>query len=280
MQIVRKGRQISRIMKIVAPLLFCLFVSETYAEDLLVPISKFDNDSERLVDSKVLELWGFHNYKGDDGYQNTAILRYYHPLQTDTWRGRIRLDASLVANSNSSSASNDAGQYTLGNTLVTVWGQDNYFLKPLGALFGGRLSLPSDNNGQWAVGPQLGWSFLPEVTSFLHVTDFSPLLRYMYGFDRKNNSFGTKPAQPALQRNLQIYPMISFQLSPSTMLRLWDENEIIYNSAGGGWFVPIDAMITHRLTKNLVFSVGASKQVVQTYKQYDWSTYAKVSLNF
>jgi hypothetical protein len=102
----------------------------------------------------------------------------------------------------------------------------------------------------------------------------------MYGFDRKNNSFGTKPPQPTLQRNLQIYPIISFQLSPSTVLRMWDQNEIIYNSAGGGWFVPIDAMISHQLTKSLVFSIGASKQVVQTYKQYDWSTYAKVSLNY
>ena len=114
----------------------------------------------------------------------------------------------------------------------------------------------------------------------LHVADFSPLLRYMYGFDRKNNSVDTKPSQPSLQRNLQIYPTIGFRLSPSTMLRLWDENGMIYNSASGGWFIPIDAMITHRLTENLVFAVGASKQLVETYHQYDWSTYAKISFNF
>lgn len=244
-----------------------------------MPISKFENDSQQLVDNKVIELWGFHNYKGDGNYQNTAILRYYHPLETDGWRGRIRLDGSLVSNFRSGESSSNS-QYTLGNTLVTVWGQDNYFLKPLRALFGGRISLPSDTNGQWAAGPQLGWHFAPEVNSMLNVSGFSPLLRYMYGFDRKNNSFATKPAQPALQRNLQIYPIISFELSPKTVLRMWDQNEIIYNSAGGGWFVPIDAMISHRLTENLVFAIGASKQVIQTYKQYDWSTYAKVSLNF
>lgn len=267
-------------MKFSLPIIFCLFVSAACAEDVLVPISKFDNDSQQLVDSKVLELWVLHNYKGDDKYQNTALLRYYHPLQTDTWRGRMRIDTSYVSNFSSISSNNNAAQYTLGNTLVTVWGQDNYFLKPLGALFGGRISLPSDTNGQWAVGPQLGWNFVPDVKNALNVTNFSPLFRYMYGFDRKNNSFGTKPPQPALQRNLQIYPIISFRLSPSTILRMWDQNEIIYNSAGGGWFVPIDAMISHRLTESLVFSIGASKQVVQTYKQYDWSTYAKVSLNF
>ena len=164
--------------------------------------------------------------------------------------------------------------------MVTVWGQDQTFLKPLGALVGGRVVFPFGNNGQWAVGPQLGWSFLPEVDSLLHVTDFSPLLRYMYGFDTKNNSQVINPSQPALVRNLQVFPTIGFQLSPNTMLRFWDENGAVYNSAGGGWFVPIDAMVTHRFARNWVFAVGASKQVVQSYHQYDWSTYAKVSYNF
>lgn len=266
-------------MKTILISLTFLFVSICHAENLLTGISTFENDSQQLVDNKVVELWGFHNYKGNDTYQNTAILRYYHPLQTDSWRGRMRLDASLVSNF-STTSSDGRPPYTLGNTLVTVWGQDNYFLKPLGALFGGRISLPSDTNGQWAAGPQLGWSFVNEVNNPLRISSFSPLLRYMYGFDRKNNGLGTKPPIPTLQRNLQIYPIISFRLTQSTVLRLWDQNEIIYNSAGGGWFVPIDAMISHRITQNLVFSVGASKQVVQTYKQYDWSSYAKISFNF
>ena len=164
--------------------------------------------------------------------------------------------------------------------MVTIWGQDRTFLKPLGALVGARVIFPFGNNGQWAVGPQLGWSFVPEVNSKLHVTDFSPLMRYMYGFDTKNNSQAMNPSQPALVRNLQLFPTVGFQLSPDTMLRFWDENGAVYNSAGGGWFVPIDAMVTHRLYKHWVFAVGASKQVVQTYRQYDWSTYAKISYNF
>jgi len=106
------------------------------------------------------------------------------------------------------------------------------------------------------------------------------LIRYMYGFDTKNNSYAINPSQPALLRSFQMFPTAGFQLAPNTILRLWDENGIIYNTAGGGWFIPIDAMVTHRLTKNLVIAVGASKQVVQTYRQYDWSTYGKISYNF
>jgi len=259
---------------------FGLFVSVTHAEDLFVPISKFDNDSQQLTKNKVLEFWGYHNYDGNDNYQNILKVRYYNPLEAGDWRGRIRIDTAWASNYNSISSANNSGQYSAGNTMVTVWGQDRTFLKSLGALVGGRVIFPFGNNGQWAVGPQLGWSFVPEVSSLLHVTDFSPLVRYMYGFDTKNNSPSVNPNQPALVRNLQIFPTLGLQLSPNTMLRFWDENGMVYNSAGGGWFVPIDAMVTHRLTKHWVFAVGASKQVIQTYRQYDWSTYAKVSYNF
>lgn len=267
-------------MKIFYLLLLVLFTSVTRADDLLVPLSKFDNDSQQLTGNKVLEFWGYHDYQGSDNYQNILKLRYYNPLELGDWRGRIRLDTSYVANFNSNVSANNSGQYSSGNTMVTVWGQDKYFLRSLGALVGARILFPFGNNGQWAIGPQLGWSFLPEVDSKLHVTDFSPLIRYMYGFDTKNNNLTINPNQPALQRNLQMFPTIGFRLTRDTMLRLWDENGAVYNSAGGGWFVPIDAMLTHRLSKHWVVAIGASKQVVQTYRQYDWSAYSKISFNF
>ena len=81
-------------MKYFLFILFSFFVSVTHAEDLLVPISKFDNDSQQLTDSKVLEFWAYHNYDGDDAYQNTLRLRYYNPLALGDWRGRIRLDTA------------------------------------------------------------------------------------------------------------------------------------------------------------------------------------------
>lgn len=267
-------------MKIIILFLFALCFSISQAETLLVPLSKFDNDSQQLSNNKVLEFWGYHNYQGNDNYQNTLRLRYYNPLETGDWRGRIRLDTAYVANFNSVTSANNSGQYSPGNTMVTIWGQDRHFLKPLRALVGARVTFPFGNNGQWAIGPQLSWSFLPEIDTKLHVTDFSPLIRYMYGFDTKNNSLVVNPGQPALQRNLQMFPTIGFQLGPNTMLRFWDENGIVYNSAGGGWFVPIDAMVTHRLSRHWVIAIGGSKQLVETYKQYDWTAYGKVSFNF
>jgi hypothetical protein len=267
-------------MKYLLLIFISLFLSTAWAKDLLVPLSKFENNSKDLSKDRVIEFWGYHNYEGNDNYQDILKLRYYNPFEVGDWQGRIRLDTSISSDNNSQITSNNSGKYSAGNTMVTVWGQDKSFLKPLGALVGGRVIFPFGNNGQWAVGPQLSWVFSPQVDSILRVTDFSPLIRYMYGFDSKNNSYTVNTGQPALLRNLQMFPTVGFQLTPNTALRLWDENGLTYNSAGGGWFIPIDAMVLHQLTKNVAVAVGASKQVVQTYQQYDWSAYGKISYNF
>jgi hypothetical protein len=47
-------------MKFLAIPLLAFCISQVHAEDLLVPISKFHNDSQQIDDSKVLEFWGSH----------------------------------------------------------------------------------------------------------------------------------------------------------------------------------------------------------------------------
>jgi hypothetical protein len=39
-------------------------------------------------------------------------------------------------------------------------------------------------------------------------------------------------------------------------------------------------MVTHSINKHLLFAVGASKAVVQTFQSYDWSIYGKISIRF
>lgn len=261
-------------------LLLWILFSTARAQDSESHSSRFINDSQRLSKDQVLEFWGFHNYQGNDSYQNTGTIRYYNPLQAGEWVGRLRIDASKVANFNSMTSPGKDTEYSIGQTKITVWGRDKVFLKELGALVGARVILPSGNSNQWEVGPQLNWSYVPDASTILPISDFSPLVRYMYGFYAKNNSYAANPGQPPLTRSLSIYPTVGYSLTPNLMVRFWDENGIVYNSAGGGWFVPIDAMLLYRTSKNFVFAVGASKQVIQTYYQYDWSTYAKISMNF
>jgi hypothetical protein len=192
----------------------------------------------------------------------------------------MRIDTAISSTWGPNAPGQSSGQFSAGNTMLTVWGMPPDFFPKWNLNLGGRIIFPFGNNGQWAVGPQVSASFVPQSSSKSLLSDFSPLVRYMYGFDSKNNSFAANPSQPPLLRTLQLYPTIGLQLSPGTQIRFWDENGILYNTAGGGWFVPLDAMVTHSLNKHLLFAVGASKQVVQTFQAYDWSIYGKISFRF
>lgn len=230
---------------------------------------------------RVLEFWGYHNTTGEQAKNDTLKLRYYQPLVLDQWRGTMRLDTSYVSTYGPQLPQHSSGAYSAGNTLLTIWGNHPNILKNWGGTLGGRIVFPFGNNGQWAAGPQIGTVFVPAEGSQSRLSDFSPLARYMYGFDTKGNSFSNNPNQPPLIRNLNLYPTLGFNIMPGTQIRLWDENGITWNTGGGGgWFVPIDAMVTHRLNKNFLFALGASKQVVQSYPIYDWSFYGKLSFNF
>jgi hypothetical protein len=237
--------------------------------------------SDQPSTEHVLEFWGYHNTTGEQAQNDILKLRYYQPLHFDQWRGTMRLDTSYVSTYGPMLPQQSSGTYSAGNTLLTIWGNHPNILKNWEGTLGGRIVFPFGNNGQWAAGPQIGTIFVPAEESKSRLSDFSPLVRYMYGFDTKGNSWAKNPNQPPLVRNLNLYPTLGFDIVPGTQIRFWDENGVIWNTGGGGgWFVPIDAMVTHRLNKNFLFAVGASKQVVQSYQIYDWSFYGKLSFNF
>lgn len=247
------------------------------AEDENKYSSYFQNVSQEYSRDRILEFWGYHESQGNENYSNTARLRYYQPVDFDRFRGTIRLDTSFVSSYGPGYPAQHPGQYNQGGTMLTFWGNHPNLLPSWGGNLGGRVIFPFGNSGQWALGPQIGTSFKPsKEEAILNLADFSPLARFMYGFYPKNNPTYQAP----LIRNLELYPTLGFQLSPNTQLRMWDENGFVYNAATGGWFAPIDGMITHRVNRNFLFAVGASKQIVQTYLQYDWNVYGKMSFNF
>ena len=240
-----------------------------------------ESASDQLSNKHILEFWGYHNTTGEQAQNDTLKLRYYQPLQFDQWHGTMRMDTSYVSTYGPSLPQQSSGTYSAGNTLLTIWGNHPNILKSWEGTLGGRIVFPFGNNGQWAVGPQIGSAFVPTEGSKSRLSDFSPLVRYMYGFNTKGNSWANNPNQPPLVRNLNLYPTLGFEIVPGTQIRFWDENGITWNTGGGGgWFVPIDAMATHRINQHFLFAVGASKQVVQSYPIYDWSFYGKLSFNF
>ena len=275
-------------MRFVSSLLcgfFILLAQNSFAQDAAIEAQPstflgLKNDSFNYSKQSILELWAYQNGYGNDNLSDIYKLRFYQPLSMNQWKGMMRIDTAINSTWGPNAPGHNSGQFSAGNTMLTIWGMPPDFFPTWNLNLGGRIIFPFGNNGQWAVGPQVSASFVPHSSSKSLLSDFSPLVRYMYGFDSKNNSFAANPSQPPLLRTLQLYPTVGLQLSPSTQIRFWDENGILYNTAGGGWFVPLDAMVTHSISKHLLFAVGASKQVVQTFRSYDWSIYGKMSLRF
>ena len=255
--------------------LLCISASWVGAAEQASPVSILElvNASQDRSQEHTLEFWGYHEYDGSQDYVDTLKLRYYNPLNLGDWHGMARLDAAYTASYGPQQAAQSTGTYSANNAMLTIWGGKVGWIANVGA----RVIAPLSNQGQWLAGPQVSTSFIPAGNEKTLLADISPLARYMVGFNAKAPS-GTSP--PPLASRLELYPTVGLNLGPSTQLRFWDENGAVYNAAGGGWFVPIDAMITQRLSKNLLVAIGGAKQVIQTYQLYNWTVYGKISLNF
>ena len=243
------------------------------AEQPSAPILGLVNASQDRSENRILEFWGYHEYDGSQNYADTLKLRYYNPLNIGDWHGTLRLDTAYTAAYGPLLPAQSTGTYSANNAMVTIWGGKAGWLGNLGA----RVVAPLSDVGQWLAGPQVSTSFTPAGSSKSLLADISPLARYMIGFNAKAPS-GVTP--PPLASRLELYPTVGLNLGLSTQIRFWDENGVLYNAASGGWFVPIDAMVTQRINKNLLFAIGGAKQVVQTYQFYNWTVYGKVSLTF
>ena len=237
------------------------------------PILGLINASQERSQDHILEFWGYHDYLGSQNYLDTLKLRYYNPLNLGDWRGTMRLDTAYTASYGPQQSAQGTGSFSPNNAMLTIWGGQSGWLGNIGA----RVYAPLSNSGQWLAGPQVSTSFKPAGSEKNILSDISPLARYMFGFNPKAPA-GTSP--PPIASQLELYPTIGLNLSPSTQIRFWDENGAVFNAAGGGWFVPIDAMVTQRISKNLLVAIGGAKQVVQTYQLYNWSVYGKISLSF
>lgn len=248
-------------------------MAQSSEQNSSVSILGLVNASQDRSQDHTLEFWGYHEYDGSQNYADTLKLRYYNPLNLGNWHGMARLDTAYTAVYGPQQPATGPGTFSADNVMLTIWGGKADWFGNVGA----RVVAPLGNQGQWLAGPQVSTSLKPATSKQNVLADISPLARYMVGFNAK------APAgysAPPLASRLELYPTIGLNLSPGTQIRLWDENGAIYNAAGGGWFVPIDAMVTQRLSKNLLVAIGGAKQVVQTYQLYNWTIYGKISLTF
>ena len=133
---------------------------------------------------------------------------------------------------------------------------------------GGESPFGSD---QWQVAPGFGgnWRF-PDAGRGVTI---APYARYFYGFSEGSPDVTTK-------RSWNIFPEVSFGLNEKWSLALYPEQGISYNIRSGKWFVPVEAMLTNRVTKSWEYSVGGAYALVEDDRSYRWLLQGRLRFNY
>lgn len=144
-------------------------------------------------------------------------------------------------------------------------------------LFGSvRLVFPTGGEApfgadQWQVAPAAGVTYSrPDLWRGI---TFFPLARYFFGFDTQS------PGVTEIRR-LDLFPTMIFGLAPGWALHLYPENPISYNDRTHKWFVPIDALVTHRVSKSFEYGFGGAFPIVDDDRAYRWLVQARLTFYF
>jgi len=120
---------------------------------------------------------------------------------------------------------------------------------------------------QWQLAPGFGGTWrLPDVWRGMTV---APHARYNYGF-----SAGSPDV--TMKRSWSIFPTFSFSLNEKWSLSFYPEQGATYDVRSGKWFVPVEAMVTHRISKSWAYSMGGAYALVDDAKSYRWLLQARL----
>jgi hypothetical protein len=182
------------------------------------------------------------------------------------WTFTQRVDVPLYY-TNASGPDNPSGEWKFGVSDMLV---EEIFdtpevtknVKLRGSL---RLVFPTGGQSpfgadQWQVAPGFGgnWKF-PDVG---HGLTFAPFARYFYGFN--------EGAGVTTKRRWDIFPTLTVTLDKSWYLDFWPEQGMSYNIRSGKWFIPFEAMVGNRISKQWEYSFGGSWAVNDADQSYKW----------
>jgi Putative MetA-pathway of phenol degradation len=223
---------------------------------------------------------------GPDGTIRTVTTDTFK-LRGDTtidlnsdWQLALRADLPFVAKDPFNSSNPDADfLYGLGDADVQA-----ALIHELNARwtagFGARLIMPTgDDNlgsGKWQVMPIAGVRYaLPEISLGSYV---EPLMRY-------DQSFAGDPSRKAIS-NLQFAPMVNFSLPDLWFFTLYPSPDIRWNfgpaatGQTGRLFLPFDARIGRKFSKNLNVSLEVGVPIIRQYPVYDFTSQLRVNIIF
>jgi hypothetical protein len=218
-----------------------------------------------------------HEDDPEGSHQWKWVLRYQRPwLLPGDWKLTWRFDFPLLY-TNAVGPANRDGDYDVG--IGDVLGQFAFttpdIVPNLSFNFGFRLVAPTGGkrpfgSSQWKAAPQFGFSY--ETTPAPGYTlELAPLVRYFHGF-------GTTRSGVTTTRDYYVYPTITLSLPGDWAVALWDENPPIYGARANAWFVPLDIMVSKKISPRFSFGLGAAVKLIDDYPQYKYMIYGRVSI--
>lgn len=222
--------------------------------------------------------WGFYQQNFGDTARWQYRARFFIPYKFgDGWTFTQRLDLPFYY-TDATGPGNPSGGWKFGASdfyaeeiFDTPDVAKNFRLRgSVRFVFptGGQSPFGSD---QWQVAPGFGANWrLPDVWKGVTI---APYARYFYGFDPKSPGVTTK-------RSWNIFPEVDFTLNETWQLLLWPEQGVNYNVRTGKWFVPVEAMLSNRVSKTWGYGFGGAYEWVNQDNSYRWIVQGRVQYFF
>lgn len=226
-----------------------------------------------------LDNWGFFQRNANGTNQWQYRPRIFVPYATEGgWTLTQRADLPLLYTDNTGPG-NPGGGYIggIGTILFESIADTPEVAKNLTLRASLRLVLEAPKGQpfgppQYQIAPGLGFTYrMPDA---LNGVTISPYARYFWGFNAK--TAGTQ-----LINTLNLFPTVTFGLAKDWSLALYPENPITYNQNNGTWFVPLDLLFVHRLSKDVEFGIGgAFKLGSPSNPSYDYIVDGRLTVFF
>lgn len=196
------------------------------------------------------------------------------------WQLALRMDLPLVAK-NAISSENPEGDFIYGlGDAYTQAALIRTFDSRWAAGIGLRLITPTGQDfltsDKWRLMPQAAVrAMLPEISSGSY---FTTLVRY-------DQSVAGDPTARTIS-NLQLAPTLNISLPDDWFITFYPNPDIRVNFGDpvtgqtGRFFLPFDAMIGRKLTKNLTTSLEVGVPIIKDYPVYDFKTEARLNYSY
>ena len=222
------------------------------------------------------ENWPSYQRNNDDSGQWQYDPRVFIPFKlANGWTFTQRFDLPVLY-TDQVGADNPTGAWKAG---IGDWYVEEIFTTPELAenfkMWGSvRLVFPTGGSGPFG-SSQYQWA--PAVSASFAMPEYGisvgPVARYFMSYH------ATEPGASKI-RQLWLYPILTFAMQDNWSLAFYSENGIAYNAVTHNWFVPIDLLLSKRVTNTVDVGLGVAYPLTKDDPLYKYVIYGRVTLFF